>query len=63
MLHVANVDAAAAAADAPAAAAAAATSAALIPVSLVVSVARLGGPNPADFANAAAAWRYPHPVS
>jgi len=61
MLHVANVDdAAAAAADAPAAAA---TSAALIPVSLVVSVARLGGPNPADFATAAAAWRYPHPVS
>lgn len=59
MLHVANVDAAAAAADAPAAA----TSAALIPVSLVVSVARLGGPNPADFATAAAAWKYPHPVS
>lgn len=58
MLHVANVDATAA--DAPAADA---TSAALIPVSLVVSVARLGGPNPADFANAAAAWRYPHPVS
>lgn len=58
MLHVANVDAAAA--HAPAADA---TSAALIPVSLVVSVARLGGPNPADFATAAAAWRYPHPVS
>jgi len=59
MLHVADVDVAAAAAVAAAAFAVAA----FTPVSLVVSVARFGGPSPADFATAAAAWIYLHPAS
>jgi len=61
MLHVADVDVAAAAAAVAAAFSAAV--AAFTPVSLVVSVARFGGPSPADFATAAAAWIYLHPAS